>query len=672
VILLAGASDCWDDAARRELVIALQVCPAAHFQEKEVSVQDSWQTKFFTERKLEAMGSVNKLACLFLALIVSFVGVSYARVISHQEKQTPSKSKAADKTAQQSKKTEAEAANDDQEEPITEDLAPAAVQLDVSSASPLIQTLYQATRETKEQEILSRLAQVKKILDDGADLKATDSYGRTALHWTVMGSSYNIKPKVLVAYEEIADELIQKGVEINKEDIFQDTALDYLLYSPTFEIQTLLIENGATSGFLAGFEIPVAEGEPTAAPPPVNPQRGIALVPGLTMSIRLDGPVYSDRSRTGDPISGTVTYPLCKTGENIECKRGELLVSPGTKVNGTILFAAKAPNKYSRPRLVLDFSNIVYKNGKKSPLYARVIDVDNARETIRNNEILGIIQPHASTKATIAFAALSASNPFAGYAIKGVQTAYGLSIRREINFPSGTDLQIQIVRQSRLKEKPTWDGWKQLPVDASLQKVATSAPLRTATPKNIPSDPTNLMFLGSRNQLLAAFGEANWFEADDVNVKSALKVAQATIRQSGYGNAPMSTLLLEGRPPDIVFQKSLNTFAKRHHLRIWKLPNAYNGQEVWIAAATHDIATSSSRAATKWSHRIDSHVDREREWVGTDLLFVGTGVAYAAVDRPHAPKKLSNATGDDIVTDGKLWVIQFGPAREPTQVTKAQ
>jgi LssY C-terminus len=134
----------------------------------------------------------------------------------------------------------------------------------------------------------------------------------------------------------------------------------------------------------------------------------------------------------------------------------------------------------------------------------------------------------------------------------------------------------------------------------------------------------------------------------------------------------VSTLLLEERPPDAVFHKSLNTFAKRHHLRVWKVPKTYNGQEVWIGAATHDIDTTKSRAATKWSHRIDPHIDREREWVGTDLLFVGTGTAYAKVDRPHAPKKIANATGDEIVTDGKIWVVQLGPARAPTQLSQTQ
>jgi hypothetical protein len=560
--------------------------------------------------------------------------------------------------------------DDSQDDTDYENLAPAAVELDVSQNTPLIRELYQATRETKEKETLARLDNVKKLLADGADVKGVDAQGRTALHWAVFGSSYSVKPKVLVAYEEIADTLIQKGVDINKEDIYQDTALDYLLYSPSFEMQTLLVENGASSGFLAAFyhyfnERP--EGVPPTHQNAVSLSRKADLTAGQTLSIRLDVPVYSDRSRTGDPISATVTYPLCKDGEQVECKEGELLVPPGTKVTGTILFAQKAPDKYSRPRLVLDFSNIAHKNGQKSPLYARVLTVDNARETIRNNEILGIVQPHASKKAGIAMAALGAANPIAGMSIKGVQTVYGLSIRREIFFPAGTDVQVQIVRPSMLKQKEPWPGWKKLPLDPHLQQIANSAPLRTATKDAKASDPTNLMFLGEKEQLEAAFGEAGWFEPDNVNVKSALKVATATIRQTGYGSGPVSTLLLEGRPPDLVFQKSLDTFAQRHHLRIWKLPKQYNGQTVWIAAATHDIATENAKAGTKWTHRIDPHIDRERNWVQTDLLFVGTAVAYIDVDRPAAPKKLANATGDEIVTDGKLTVVQLAQRKPATE-----
>ncbi len=57
-------------------------------------------------------------------------------------------------------------------------------------------------------------------------------------------------------------------------------------------------------------------------------------------------------------------------------------------------------------------------------------------------------------------------------------------------------------------------------------------------------------------------------------------------------------------------------------------------------------------------------MDRERDWVETDLLFVGTAIAYAEVDRPNATRTLSNATGDQIVTDGKMSVVQLATAKQ--------
>ncbi|HKR85323.1 MAG TPA: ankyrin repeat domain-containing protein, partial [Terriglobales bacterium] len=389
------------------------------------------------------------------------------------------------------------------EETPEDELSPAALQLNLRNTSPLIRELYQATRETKENDILARLEEAKTLINSGVDVKSADAQGRTALHWAVFGSSYTTKQKVIVAYEEVADAMIKSGVDINREDIYQNTALDYLLYSPNFEMQTLLVENGATSGFLAAFYHFSDQGTKVASqpmPPDAGQSPGANLAPGATLSIRLDAPVYSDRSRTGDPIDGTVTYPLCKNGEQLECNDGELVVAPGTKANGTILFAQKAPDKYSRPRLVLDFSNIVHRNGQNSPLYARVINVDNARETVQNNEILGIIQPHAKSKVSLVLTAVGIVNPIAGYTIKGVQTVYGLSIRREILFPAGTDVQVQVVRASTLRQREPWEGWRQLPVDGALQRLVEAAPLRTSTPGKVPSDLTNLMFLGTEQQ----------------------------------------------------------------------------------------------------------------------------------------------------------------------------
>jgi ankyrin repeat protein len=159
------------------------------------------------------------------------------------------------------------------------------------------------------------LREAQKLIESGADLKAVDSQGRTALHWAVFGSSYATQSKVQVAYEEVANALIERGVELNREDMYNNTALDYLLYSPNFEMQTLLLEHGASSGFLVAFFHFFNQASAGASPSsavryPASIKADLA--PGLTLSVRLQHPVYSDRSRTGDPVQATVTYSLCK------------------------------------------------------------------------------------------------------------------------------------------------------------------------------------------------------------------------------------------------------------------------------------------------------------------------------------------------------------------------
>jgi hypothetical protein len=91
--------------------------------------------------------------------------------------------------------------------------------------------------------------------------------------------------------------------------------------------------------------------------------------------------------------------------------------------------------------------------------------------------------------------------------------------------------------------------------------------------------------------------------------------------------------------------------------------NASGSMDPFDVAATHDIDISKARANSKWGHRIDPHVDREREWIETDLLYAGTATSYALVDRPHAPKTTANATGDVITTDGQLSVLELGATK---------
>jgi hypothetical protein len=144
-----------------------------------------------------------------------------------------------------------------------------------------------------------------------------------------------------------------------------------------------------------------------------------------------------------------------------------------------------------------------------------------------------------------------------------------------------------------------------------------------------------------------------------LTVKSKLETARALIADRGYKEGPMSVLLLENRPPDMSWQKGNNTFARRHHLRIFRRPDLFNGKPVWVCSSTHDIGINFSDRDSTFIHRVDSSIDKERAKVVSDLLFTGLVKSLALVDRPDVPTELSNATGDALTTDGRMAVLLF-------------
>ena len=197
------------------------------------------------------------------------------------------------------------------------------------------------------------------------------------------------------------------------------------------------------------------------------------------------------------------------------------------------------------------------------------------------------------------------------------------------------------------------------PQDA-LSALVSLQPLQTvAQSPPSPSDLTNLMFIGSTEQVESAFRDAGWFAASALSGSSKMETARAIIEDRGYNEAPMSVLLLDSRPPDLALQKQTDTFAMRHHIRIWQRPQTFVGKPVWIAAATHDISISFSPVSKSFTHKIDSNIDLERSKVVKDLLFTGRVQALALVVRSGISPGSTNATGDTLITDGKMAVLEF-------------
>ena len=165
------------------------------------------------------------------------------------------------------------------------------------------------------------------------------------------------------------------------------------------------------------------------------------------------------------------------------------------------------------------------------------------------------------------------------------------------------------------------------------------------------------MFIGSQEQVQGAFAGAGWSQASKLGEKSKLETLRAIAEDRGYSEAPVSILYLDGRPPEMVFEKLNNTFSKRHHLRIWLRPDQYHGRPVWVCAATHDTGIDFSAKDRTFIHKIDSQIDMERLKVVNDLLLTGKVQSLLLVDRPNVPQHGQNATGDNLNTDAKMTVL---------------
>ena len=197
-----------------------------------------------------------------------------------------------------------------------------------------------------------------------------------------------------------------------------------------------------------------------------------------------------------------------------------------------------------------------------------------------------------------------------------------------------------------------------------LPRLVNEQPFRTSAAKPPKeSDITNMMFLGGRKDLENAFQEAGWSTAEQLNAKSKLETFRAMTEQRGYKEAPVSILLLDGQPPDLVFQKQNDTFNSRHHLRIWRRPEQFHGKEVWVCSATHDTGIDFSEENRTFVHKVDGEIDRERAKVVERSSVHGAGEgAFAGGSAGGAAQLVQCDRGQDGDgrEDGGGWFLAPG------------
>jgi hypothetical protein len=375
---------------------------------------------------------------------------------------------------------------------------------------------------------------------------------------------------------------------------------------------------------------------------------------GSQIQIRLTTEINTSKAKVGDPFQALVIAPVVV--------EGRVAMAAAATLTGHVKESTAAVNPDDQAVLALAFDEIRDASGKKASIAAKLTAIDNARESVdADGRILGIVASKTgSGRLDQGINKVSEKYPSFAELLGTVKQVVLKETDANIDFKAGVELTIALA-------KPLdWTGSVSMPDIASIEpqeqlfRLVNSEPFRTATQKDQrPSDITSLMFLGSRQQIEDAFQKAGWSPAAKLTDQSKLETFRAMAEMRGYQEAPVSVLLLDGRPPDLVFEKINDTFAARHHLRIWQRPGRFNGQDVWVCSATHDTGISFSDENRTFIHKIDPQVDLERAKVVNDLLLTGLLHGLSLVERSGLPQNMSNATGDALKTDGSMAVVGF-------------
>lgn len=72
-------------------------------------------------------------------------------------------------------------------------------------------------------------------------------------------------------------------------------------------------------------------------------------------------------------------------------------------------------------------------------------------------------------------------------------------------------------------------------------------PAVTTTTAGIPGGPLNVGLVGGKTDVLIAMQRAGWFPADPITLMSSLEIAGSVVLDLPDPDAPVSTLLYEGR-----------------------------------------------------------------------------------------------------------------------------
>jgi hypothetical protein len=387
----------------------------------------------------------------------------------------------------------------------------------------------------------------------------------------------------------------------------------------------------------------------SVAVPRVHAQARIPA--GTPITFRIAESVSSDTAMAGRAFHATVMGPV-----RVDAR---LLITPGTKAFGHVVRAGRDSAK--RYMLDLAFDSVVVAGGVV-PLSVRVTSVDNARERVDSagRIVGGAAARTLRSRRTWSMMALGLVHPVAAAALWSASTLGVRERDARIRYPAGTDVATVVTRDLLIRRAATHEEWSAVLRPDSLRHLMAGWPVHASAEKGtVGADPINIALIGDSATIVHAFRAAGWDVAARMGMKADFATFLRASANRGYAHQPVSTLLLDGRAPDLIFERVTNTMAKRHHIRLWRWTDRIDGQSVWLASASHDVGIEYLRDRRHFTHRIDAAIDAERDKVANDLWAADCIAQRSDVAR-SLPMDLRVNDGRDLVrTDGELVVLRL-------------
>lgn len=391
------------------------------------------------------------------------------------------------------------------------------------------------------------------------------------------------------------------------------------------------------------------------------------LSAGQSLWIRLAAPVSSYTAKIGDPVHAVLTQDLV-------CDQ-DVLLPMGSSIEGVVRSKRKVGwgIRHETAALELEFNRARIEPDATVEFISRVEGVENAREPVRKGIIQGIRSSdtfQGSINSRLIH--LPTWNPYSDPVLIAYKAIFPVFPEPEIYYPTGTDLHLRTTTE--ISQPSLGDGG---PRESSLaseiaserfEHLVAKLPWRVTTRKNVDADIINIVFLGSQDVVKSAFRAAGWDNADPVSSRSVMKNLYALLNKSSYARQPMMTFYLNGRPDDMKWQKGLNSYDRRDHLRIWQWTTGETTEPVWISSSTRDIGAALAVKHKGFVHHVAPEIDEERSAIIRDLNFAGCVRSVSYVSRPDVPNTTRNAIGDTIRTDGAVALVALQDCRPSSQL----